>query len=93
MFSITPPEYNHANLGGALKNANRFSLHDGITKRLFCRIWAVPGGGVRAVENLRLVMGEIKIADFEPRWRSRCGRTSRILRPLSRMRSTTKLLH
>src|ERR1700730_7514866 len=58
--SVTP-EYNHAT-SAALKNAIDFLYHEwNNTAAGFVRYGGA--GGVRAVENLRLVMGEIKIAD------------------------------
>ena len=59
-FSL-PPEYNHGT-SGALKNAIDFLFHEWNNKAAGF-VGYGGAGGVRAVENLRLVMGEIKIAD------------------------------
>ena len=59
-FVFVTPEYNHAT-SGALKNAIDFLFREWNDKAAgFVGYGGV--GGVRAVENLRLVMGEIKIA-------------------------------
>src|SRR5437588_10414889 len=55
------PEYNHAT-SAALKNAIDFLYHEWNNKAAGF-VGYGGAGGVRAVENLRLVMGEIKIAD------------------------------
>src|SRR5712691_527285 len=54
-------EYNHGT-SAALKNAIDFLFHEWNNKAAGF-IGYGGAGGVRAVENLRLVMGEIKIAD------------------------------
>src|SRR3954471_12894823 len=59
-FFVTP-EYNHAT-SAALKNAIDFLYHEWNNKAAGF-VGYSGAGGVRAVENLRLVMGEIKIAD------------------------------
>jgi NAD(P)H-dependent FMN reductase len=62
-YVFVTPEYNHAT-SGALKNAIDYLYHE----------WGnnAPGfvgyggaSGVRAVENLRLVMGELQVADVK----------------------------
>jgi len=57
----SPPEYNHAT-SAALKNAIDFLFREWNNKAAGF-VGYGGAGGVRAVENLRLVMGEIKIAD------------------------------
>ena len=60
-FVFVTPEYNHS-ISGALKNAIDFLFREWNDKAaVFVGYGGV--GGVRAVEQLRLVMGEIKIAD------------------------------
>src|SRR5580704_6603501 len=60
-YIFVTPEYNHST-SGALKNAIDFLFHEWNNKAAgFVGYGAM--GGVRAVETLRLVMGEIKIAD------------------------------
>ena len=60
-FVFVTPEYNHS-MSGALKNAIDFLYREWNDKAAgFVGYGGV--GGVRAVEQLRLVMGEIKIAD------------------------------
>jgi len=60
-FIFVTPEYNHAT-SAALKNAIDFLFHEWNNKAAGF-VGYGGAGGVRAVENLRLVMGEIKIAD------------------------------
>jgi NAD(P)H-dependent FMN reductase len=60
-YIFVTPEYNHAT-SGALKNAIDFLFHEWNNKAAGF-VGYGGSGGVRAVENLRLVMGEIKIAD------------------------------
>jgi NAD(P)H-dependent FMN reductase len=60
-FVFVTPEYNHAT-SGALKNAIDFLFHEWAHKAAgFVGYGAV--GGARAVENLRLIMGELHVAD------------------------------
>ena len=60
-FVFVTPEYNHST-SGALKNAIDFLFREWNDKAAgFVGYGSV--GGARAVENLRLVMGEIKVAD------------------------------
>ena len=60
-FVFVTPEYNHST-SGALKNAIDFLFREWNDKAAgFIGYGSV--GGARAVENLRLVMGEIKVAD------------------------------
>lgn len=60
-FVFVTPEYNHGT-SGALKNAIDFLFREWNDKAAgFVGYGSV--GGARAVEQLRLVMGEIKIAD------------------------------
>jgi NAD(P)H-dependent FMN reductase len=60
-YIFVTPEYNHGT-SAALKNAIDFLYHEWNDKPAGF-IGYGGAGGVRAVENLRLVMGEIKIAD------------------------------
>ena len=60
-FVFVTPEYNHAT-SGALKNAIDFLGREWKDKAAgFVSYGSM--GGVRAVENLRLIMGELMIAD------------------------------
>jgi NAD(P)H-dependent FMN reductase len=60
-FVFVTPEYNHSTCG-ALKNAIDFLFAEWNNKAAgFVSYGAV--GGARAVEHLRLVMGELKVAD------------------------------
>jgi NAD(P)H-dependent FMN reductase len=60
-FVFVTPEYNHS-ISGALKNAIDFLFREWNDKAAaFVGYGSV--GGTRAVEQLRLVMGELKIAD------------------------------
>ncbi len=60
-YVFVTPEYNHAT-SGALKNAIDFLYHEWANKAAG---FVSYGGasGTRAVENLRLVMGELQVAD------------------------------
>ncbi len=60
-YIFVTPEYNHAT-SGALKNAIDFLFYEWNNKAAGFVSYG-GSGGVRAVENLRLVMGEIKVAD------------------------------
>jgi NAD(P)H-dependent FMN reductase len=60
-YIFVTPEYNHAT-SASLKNAIDFLYHEWNNKSAGF-VGYGGAGGVRAVENLRLVMGEIKIAD------------------------------
>src|ERR1700740_1012914 len=60
-YIFVTPEYNPAT-SAALKNAIDFLYHEWNNKAAGF-VGYGGAGGVRAVENLRLVMGEIKIAD------------------------------
>ena len=59
-FIFVTPEYNHGT-SAALKNAIDFLFHEWNDKAAGF-IGYGSAGGVRAAENLRLVMGEIKVA-------------------------------
>jgi NAD(P)H-dependent FMN reductase len=59
-FIFVTPEYNHST-SAALKNAIDFLFHEWNDKAAGF-IGYGSAGGVRAVEHLRLVMGEIKVA-------------------------------
>lgn len=60
-YIFITPEYNHST-SAALKNAIDFLFHEW-TNKAAGFVGYGAAGGVRAVENLRLVMGEIKVAD------------------------------
>ncbi len=60
-FVFVAPEYNHG-ISGALKNAIDFLFHEWNHKAAGF-IGYGSAGGTRAVESLRLVMGEILVAD------------------------------
>jgi NAD(P)H-dependent FMN reductase len=60
-FIFVTPEYNHGT-SAALKNAIDFLFHEWNNKAAGF-VGYGGAGGVRAVESLRLVMGEIKVAD------------------------------
>lgn len=60
-YIFVTPEYNHAT-SAALKNAIDFLFLEWNNKAAGF-VGYGGAGGVRAVENLRLVMGEIKVAD------------------------------
>jgi NAD(P)H-dependent FMN reductase len=62
-YVFVTPEYNHAT-SGALKNAIDFLYHEWVNKAAG---FVGYGGaaGARAVENLRLIMGELQIADVK----------------------------
>ena len=62
-YIFVTPEYNHAT-SGALKNAIDFLYHEWVNQAAG---FVGYGGaaGTRAVENLRLVMGELQVADVK----------------------------
>ncbi|WP_207956912.1 NADPH-dependent FMN reductase [Rubrobacter tropicus] len=60
-FVFVTPEYNHS-IPGALKNAIDFLFAEWNDKVAGFVSYGVDGG-IRAVEHLRLVMGELKVAD------------------------------
>ena len=60
-FIFVTPEYNHAT-SGALKNAIDYLYREWNNKAAGF-VGYGSAGGVRAVENLRLIMGELQIAD------------------------------
>jgi len=60
-FVFVTPEYNHAT-SGALKNAIDY-LYKEWSNKAAGFVGYGGAGGTRAVENLRLVMGELMIAD------------------------------
>ena len=60
-FVFVTPEYNHAT-SGALKNAIDF-LYKEWNNKAAGFVGYGSAGGVRAVENLRLIMAELQIAD------------------------------
>ena len=60
-YVFVTPEYNHST-SGALKNAIDFLFAEWNDKAAGFVSYGVDGG-IRAVEHLRLVMGELKVAD------------------------------
>ena len=60
-FVFVTPEYNHGT-SGALKNAIDF-LYKEWNNKAAGFVGYGSAGGVRSVENLRLVMGELQVAD------------------------------
>lgn len=60
-FVFVTPEYNHAT-SGALKNAIDFLYREWNDKAAGFVAYG-SAGGTRAVENLRLIMGELQVAD------------------------------
>jgi len=60
-FVFVTPEYNHAT-SGALKNAIDFIYREWNNKAAGF-VGYGSAGGVRAVEQLRLIMGELQVAD------------------------------
>ena len=60
-FVFVTPEYNHAT-SGALKNAIDF-LYAEWNNKACAFVGYGSAGGVRAVENLRLIAGELQMAD------------------------------
>lgn len=60
-YVFVTPEYNHAT-SGALKNAIDF-LYKEWNNKAAGFVGYGSAGGTRAVENLRLIMGEIQVAD------------------------------
>ncbi|TFE22690.1 NADPH-dependent FMN reductase [Cohnella luojiensis] len=60
-YVFVTPEYNHAT-SGALKNAIDF-LYREWTNKAAGFVGYGGSGGVRAVENLRLIMGQMMVAD------------------------------
>ena len=60
-FVFVTPEYNHGT-SGALKNAIDYLFREWNNKAAGC-VGYGSAGGVRAVEQLRLTMGELMVAD------------------------------
>lgn len=60
-FIFVTPEYNHA-IGGALKNALDF-LNPELNNKAAGFVGYGSLGGTRAHENLRLILGELQVAD------------------------------
>jgi NAD(P)H-dependent FMN reductase len=61
-FVIVTPEYNHA-VPGALKNALDFLYAEWINKAVGFVSYGGGANGTRAVEQLRLIAGELQMAD------------------------------
>jgi len=61
-FVFVTPEYNHST-SAALKNAIDYLYAEWNNKAAGFVSYGVGPGGTRAVEHLRLVMGELKVAD------------------------------
>src|SRR3989441_7392089 len=74
-FLFVTPEYNHAT-SGALKNAIDY-LYKEWNNKAAGFVGYGGAGRTRAVENLRLLMGEWCSPAFAPQWRSRSPPTSR----------------
>ncbi len=62
-YIFVTPEYNHAT-SAALKNAIDYLFYEWNNK-VAGFVGYGSGGGIRAVENLRLVMGELMVADIK----------------------------
>jgi len=60
-YVFVTPEYNHAT-SAALKNAIDFLYHEWVNKAAGFVGYGGASSGTRAVENLRLVMGEMQVA-------------------------------
>jgi NAD(P)H-dependent FMN reductase len=60
-FIFVAPEYNHA-IGGALKNALDY-LKPEVANKVAGMVGYGSLGGTRAHENLRLILGELSVAD------------------------------
>lgn len=60
-FVFVTPEYNHST-SGALKNAIDFLYKEWVNKAAGFVSYG-SAGGVRAVEHLRLILGELSVAD------------------------------
>ncbi|MDQ7906391.1 NAD(P)H-dependent oxidoreductase [Phytohabitans sp. ZYX-F-186] len=61
-YIFVTPEYNHST-SGALKNAIDFVYNEWTNKAAGFVSYGGGAGGARAVEHLRLVVGELQIAD------------------------------
>jgi NAD(P)H-dependent FMN reductase len=61
-FVFVTPEYNHST-SGALKNAIDFLYREWNNKSAGFVSYGASANGTRAVEHLRLVMGELQVAD------------------------------
>ena len=91
-FVFVTPEYNRS-IPGALKNAIDFLYYEWNDKAAGFVSYGVDAGGARAVEHLRVVMGELRVADvrtqvalslhndFEALHDVRAGRDPRRARP------------
>ena len=87
-FIFVTPEYNHGT-SAALKNAIDFLFYEWNNKAAGFVSYG-GAGGVRAVENLRLVMERSRSLTFERRSPCRSSQTSRTSRFLSLTRSMTR---
>lgn len=61
-FVIVTPEYNHST-SGALKNALDFVYREWNNKAVGFVSYGAAASGARAVEHLRLIVGELQMAD------------------------------
>ncbi|GAB7044116.1 MULTISPECIES: NADPH-dependent FMN reductase [Catenuloplanes] len=61
-YVFVTPEYNHAP-SGVLKNAIDYVYNEWNNKAAGFVSYGASAGGARAVEHLRLVMGELQVAD------------------------------
>ncbi len=64
-YVFVTPEYNHST-SGALKNAIDFLYHEWENKAAGFVSYGGSSNGTRAVEHLRLIMGELMVADVRP---------------------------
>lgn len=64
-YVFVTPEYNHST-SGALKNAIDYLYHEWGNKAAGFVSYGGAAGGTRAVEHLRLIMGELMVADVRP---------------------------
>ena len=81
-YIFVTPEYNHST-SAALKNAIDFLFHEWNNKAAGF-VGYGGAGGVRAVENLRLLMGEIEVADVRAQVHFHSLVTSRTLQSSGR---------
>ena len=64
-YVFVTPEYNHST-SGALKNAIDYLYHEWANKAAGFVSYGGSANGIRAVEHLRLIMGELMVADVRP---------------------------
>src|SRR4029078_11439996 len=61
-FVFVTPEYNHST-SGSLKNAIDFGYNEWNDRAAGIVSYGVSANGMRAAEHLRLILGELQIAD------------------------------